>query len=130
MRILLDTQCFVLAATEGWTKLPKRVQRLLLEPETRSCLSVISLAEIAIKTQIGKLNMPSERAQTAVNDLRLDVLPFTTLHVHRFFELPLHHREPFDRLLIATALVENIPIVGGDARFPLYKSQGLGVIWK
>lgn len=130
MRVLLDTQCFVLAATEGWTKLPKRVQRLLLEPDTRRCLSAISLAEVAIKTQIGKLNMPSERALTAVGDLKLDILPFTSVHVYRFFDLPLHHREPFDRLLIATALAENIPLVGGDARFPLYKAQGLGVIWK
>ena len=58
------------------------------------------------------------------------VIPFTPSHVQQLFNLPLHHREPFDRMLIATAIAENIPLVGGDARFSAYKQQGLSVIWK
>ena len=48
----------------------------------------------------------------------------------RLFDLPLHRTDPFDRMSIATALVENVPLVGGDAYFAAYKPQGLSVIWK
>ena len=130
MRILLDTRTFILAATEHWQNLPKRVQRLLLTPETERLLSAVSLAELAIKTAIGKLDMSESRIDRALIDLEIDLLPLDPRHVRQMFALPLHHREPFDRLLIATAIQENTPLLGGDARFPLYKSHGLNVIWK
>ena len=93
-------------------------------------MSAISVAEIAIKSSIGKLKMSPERVSMAVAALRMRVIPFTPSHVQQLFNLPLHHREPFDRMLIATAIAENIPLVGGDARFSAYKQQGLSVIWK
>ena len=46
------------------------------------------------------------------------------------FSLPLHHREPFDRMIIATVLQEGIPLVGGDDKFPLYEGERLQLIWK
>ena len=93
-------------------------------------MSAVSLAEIAIKNAIGKLKMDAYRVQEAARDLRVDLIPLTAIHVSRLFSLPLHHREPFDRLLIATAIQEKAPLVGGDARFPLYRPEGLSVIWK
>lgn len=55
------------------------------------------------------------------------ILPFTLQHAYRLFSLPLHHRDPFDRMLIATALVEDIPLAGSDKEFKKYR--GLRVIW-
>ena len=129
-RSLLDTQVFVMAATEGWSDLPRRVQTLLRDPETECILSTISVAEIAIKNSIGKLNLNAERTAKAVTDLALTVISFTPMHAYRMFNLPLHHREPFDRMVIATALHEGVPLVGGDDKFPLYESEGLQLIWK
>ena len=127
--VLLDTQAFIMAATENWTYLPKRVQNLLANRKMACVLSSISVAEIAIKSNIGKLRMSPERVNTAVADLKLTVIPYTRSHAQQLFNLPLHHREPFDRMLIATAIVEDIPLVGGDARFPACKQQRLFVIW-
>ena len=56
-----------------------------------------------------------------------ELLPFTEDHALNMFELPLHHRDPFDRQIIAQALAENIPVVTGDEQFRLYKP--LSVIW-
>lgn len=119
-----------MAATEGWTDLPKRVQGLLADMEIDRFLSVISVVEIAIKSNIGKLRMSSEHVGMAVAALKMTVIPFTACHAQQLFDLPLHHREPFDRMLIATAIREKIPLVGGDARFPAYEQYGLSVIWK
>jgi PIN domain nuclease of toxin-antitoxin system len=129
-RLLLDTQAFIMAATEGWPDLPQRVQALLSDPEIECILSTVSVTEIAIKNSIGKLNLDAEGTARAIADLALTVVPFTPLHAYRMFNLPLHHREPFDRMLIATALHEGIPLVGGDDKFPLYESEGLQLIWK
>jgi PIN domain nuclease of toxin-antitoxin system len=83
--------------------------------------------EIAIKSGIGKLEMGEAEMRQAVRDLRATIIPFTPQHAYRLFSLPLHHRDPFDRMLIATATVENIPLVGSDRKFKSYK--GLKVIW-
>lgn len=83
--------------------------------------------EIAIKHTIGKIDMPEELAHQAVRDLRLSVLPFDERHAYRMFGLPLHHRDPFDRMIIATAIVEKMPLVSGDRQFKLY--SGLQRIW-
>lgn len=129
-RSLLDTQAFIMAATERWPDLPKRAQALLGDPETERILSAVSITEIAIKNSIRKLNLSAERTAQAMEDLVITVIPFTSMHAYRMFNLPLHHREPFDRMLIATALHEGIPIISGDDKFPLYESEGLQLIWK
>ena len=60
-------------------------------------------------------------------DLRLRILPYTSDHAFRLFDLPLHHADPFDRQIIAQALVERVRVVTPDENFRLYK--GLDVIW-
>ncbi len=127
-RVLLDTQVLYLSAVDE--RLPGKVRSLFLDSAYERLLSAASLMEIAIKTAKGMLSMTNEQTSAVVADLRLTVIPFTPSHAMYLFNLPMHHRDPFDRMLIATAIVENIPLVGGDARFPLYKPQGLSVIWK
>jgi PIN domain nuclease of toxin-antitoxin system len=127
VQVLLDTQVIYIAYAEGVEAFPKKVRTLLADPGTERMLSSASLLEIAVKNSIGKVSFPEERARQAVADLKLNVIPFTPGHAYRMFSLPLHHRDPFDRMIIATALAEEIPVIGSDRLFKPYK--GLKVIW-
>ena len=102
--------------------------KALLEADNELLLSIASLWEIAIKLSLGKLTveMPTEvlmTQQLTRNDI--DVLPITVAHLVMVSTLPFHHRDPFDRLLIARAIVEQIPIVGVDPTFDAYPVQRL-----
>jgi PIN domain nuclease of toxin-antitoxin system len=126
MRFLLDTVTFI-RAVEAPERLSRHANSLFADNELILELSTISLTEVAIKNAIGKLNMSAKDVKTAIQDLRLRVLPYTLEHTSCLFGLPLHHRDPFDRQIIAQALAENIPVVTSDPKFSLYK--GLSVIW-
>ena len=90
-------------------------------------ISVVSLAEVAIKQARGKLTVSNDDLARGITDLRLHILPYTARHAYGLFDLPLHHADPFDRQIIAQALAEDIPVVTSDRAFSLYK--GLKVIW-
>jgi PIN domain nuclease of toxin-antitoxin system len=126
MRFLLDTVTFV-RAVEAPERLSRQAHSLFADNELILELSTISLTEVAINHAIGKLDMPMADVRTAIRDLRLKVLPYTLEHTSFLFDLPLHHRDPFDRQIIAQALAENIPVVTPDSKFSHYK--GLSVIW-
>lgn len=126
MRLLLDTSVLIFSA-ETPERLSKRAYAALQGVEVIREFSAVSLTEIAIKNTLGKLNMPAERVREAMQDLLVRVLPFTADHAYRLFELPLHHRDPFDRQIVAQALVEGIPLVSPDERLRRY--EGLEVIW-
>ena len=64
---------------------------------------------------------------TGIADLQVRVLPYTAEHAFRLFDLPTHHADPFDRKIIAQALMENVPVVTPDEAFSLY--EGLEVVW-
>ena len=126
MRLLLDTAVLIFAV-ESPERLSHRVSRALQNPRNALELSAISIAEIAIKTALGKLRLSAGTARQAVEDLGIRILPFTAEHAFRLFELPLHHSDPFDRQIITQALCEKIAIVSPDEKFALYR--GLNVIW-
>lgn len=90
-------------------------------------VSTISLSEIAIKYAKGKLNLSREIVQTGISDFKLRVLPYTANHGYQFFALPAYHTDPFDRMIIAQAISEDIPIVTSDEKFRLYRD--VEVIW-
>jgi PIN domain nuclease of toxin-antitoxin system len=126
MRVLLDTAVLIFAV-ESPERLSKRARAALKNPDNIRELSAISLTEIAIKTTLGKLDISAEIARQAIRDMDIRILPFTADHAFRLFELPAHHRDPFDRQIIAQALSENIPVVTSNEQFRAYK--GIKIIW-
>ena len=127
MRVLLDTQVVYIASGASESRLSEKVRKLLLDPDNERLMSAATLLEIAVKNAKGFLAMTREQTVQATADLRLTVLPLYPAHAYRFFDLPWHHKDPFDRMLIATALHENVPILSADREFKRYK--GLTVIW-
>lgn len=127
-RVLFDTSVFVTASIEGIARLSPSARSIVEDPETDRLLSALSYSEIAIKAGIGKLRMTVDGAREAAAYLRLTLLAFKPQHAERLFTLPVYkdHRDPFDRMLIATALVENLPIVSLDRTFQRY--EGLKII--
>lgn len=126
MRLLLDTASLI-HAIESPERLSRRAATLIQNPENLLELSSISLVEIAIKTATGKLSFSIESVRQAISDLDLRILPFSADHAYTLFELPTHHRDPFDRQIIAQSLWEGIPVLTPDEKFQLYK--GVKVIW-
>ncbi len=126
MRVLLDTAVLIYAV-ESPQLLSKQAASALQDLGNVLELSSISLVEIAIKANLGKLKISPDVARQAIQDLDLRVLPYTAEHALRLFHLPLHHGDPFDRQIIAQALVEGVPIITPDQVFRVYK--GLKIIW-
>ena len=128
MRVIIDTHVF-LWWVEGDKALPVRARAVLANPESDCLLSLASVWELSIKAALGKLKLalPVQRYVTehvAANGFRL--LNIELGHVGRVETLPTRHSDPFDRLLIAQGLVENLPIVTADAVFARY---GVKRIW-
>lgn len=127
MKALLDTHTF-LWAISGDPKLSRKAQQIFTGPSDL-WLSVASLWEILIKVQGGKLSMPSPVGPYIVKELaknNIEVLPINLDHVLRLESLPVYHRDPFDRLLIAQSIEEEWPIVTVDPYFARYPVE---VIW-
>ena len=119
MRVLLDTHVF-LWWVEGDRALPAKARAALANPENECLISMVSAWEIAIKTSLGKLELalPVKRyivENVAANDFRM--LAIEIAHVGRVETLARHHGDPFDRLLIAQALEEDIAVVTADPIF-------------
>jgi PIN domain nuclease of toxin-antitoxin system len=125
MKQLLDTHSFIWFVT-GNSRITNKV-RLQIE-NNDNLLSIASVWEIAIKFSIGKLNLGisiQELVDKQIIDNGIELLSITTEHLAVVANLPLHHRDPFDRLIIAQATVEQIPIVGVDKVFDSYSVQRL-----
>jgi PIN domain nuclease of toxin-antitoxin system len=126
MRLLLDTVTFIWAVNSS-ERLSRGALSALRSETTVLDLSSVSISEIAIKQVLAKLTFGKEKVLRAVADLQVHILPYSEEHAYRLFDLPLHHTDPFDRQLIAQALVENIPVVTPDSKFSLY--PGVKVLW-
>ncbi len=128
MRLLLDTQIFIWWDSEPH-KLPPQALGLCQDQTHTLVLSVASVWEMQIKAQLGKLDLDRPLAeiiesQQLINSI--EMLPIRLVHVLALQHLPAHHKDPFDRLIIAQALVENMPVVSVDTVFPRYPVTVLG----
>ena len=108
-------------------QLSRRAKAALQNEAINLELSAVSLTEIAIKNRVGKLTFPADVVHKALEALGIRILPFTEGHAFQVFELPPHHRDPFDRQIIAQALCERIPLATPDEKFELY--EGLKIVW-
>jgi PIN domain nuclease of toxin-antitoxin system len=126
MTILLDTQAFLWWVTDD-RRLSKRAARAIAG--TECLLSVASCWELSIKASLGKLSVPGAvdrfvQEQLEVNGFNL--LPISLEHVGGVARLPFHHRDPFDRLLAAQALAEDLSLVSAD---PVFRRYGVTRVW-
>ncbi|TGO03587.1 twitching motility protein PilT [Candidatus Thiomargarita nelsonii] len=128
-KIWLDTHTFLWLTNELYASLlSKEAKSLFLKPQTDFYLSLASIWEMAIKVKIGKLNFPVSLREFISQQLPqngIKILNIKLEHVIEVADLPLHHRDPFDRLIIAQALVENMQIVSVDEVFDDYGVQRL-----
>jgi PIN domain nuclease of toxin-antitoxin system len=131
MKFLLDTHV-VIWLLEGDSKLSNTAKINIENVDNEVFVSVISLFEIAIKVKIGKLSF-DKKIQDVVKELDnqgIKLLPLTSYHIDNYQSVPLfpEHRDPFDRILIATALQEELSIITIDEKFENYKNI-VDIIW-
>lgn len=128
MKLLLDTHVF-LWWNEGSPRLSKRASGLLADPENTLLLSAASVWEIVLKVRTGKLQLPSaarDYVPARMAHYGIEPLPITLAHVLASEPLPFHHRDPFDRILVAQAQVERLPLITQD---PLVRQYSVKTIW-
>ena len=107
----------------GDSQLSSAARNAIVEPTNAKWVSPVSYWEIAIKMSIGKFkpNRPFEDLiQQGIVDNRFSILAIATQHAGRVLQLPFHHRDPFDRMIIAQALVERMHVVSADSDFDAY----------
>ena len=128
MKILLDTRCWL-----WWITTPEKLgpesQNLIIDGHNEIFLSAASSWEIAIKYALAKLPLPEDPEKFIPPRLmRDDIRPLPINHTHALHvaSLPLHHRDPFDRLLISQAQMEGLPIITVDKQF---KDYDVECIW-
>ena len=127
MRRLIDTHTLIWAVDDP-SQLGPQARTELQKPTNELLLSAGSLWELTIKIGLNKLVllMPyREWMAQAIADLGLAIVPITVAYADVQAGLPLHHRDPFDRLLVAQALIEHVPIVSVDPIFDAYSVQRL-----
>jgi PIN domain nuclease of toxin-antitoxin system len=122
MKLLLDTHSF-LWFISGDSNLRGTARSLIEEPTNDLFLSAASIWEMAIKIGLGKLKIGEPFEKLIPEQLRLnaiDILNIEIEHTSALIALPFHHRDPFDRLLIAQSLVEKLPLISIDSAFDPY----------
>jgi PIN domain nuclease of toxin-antitoxin system len=124
VKLLLDTNTF-LWWRAGSAKLPAGVSDQIGDAANEILVSVASLWEIAIKRALGKLQF-LEDFEEVMADEEFELINITYGHLRVLGDLPRHHRDPFDRLIISQSLGERIPIVTNDQAFAAY---GVRLVW-
>ena len=125
MKLLLDTQCWLWmqAAPERFSDTARQI---VDDPDNVLLLSPVSAWEIASKYAAGRLSLPTPPAEYVPSRMKssgVDALPLQHSHALQVATLPWHHRDPFDRLLIAQAQVEGLPVLSADRQLAAYDVQ-------
>jgi PIN domain nuclease of toxin-antitoxin system len=126
MQYLLDTHV-ILWALDDDKRLSETVSRILRDPTSEKYVSIASAWEVAIKVVKGKLRLDGGVTEffETVHQNEVELLPITEEHVKRLETLPLLHRDPFDRILIASALTEGMCLISADTNVQLYGITGM-----
>jgi PIN domain nuclease of toxin-antitoxin system len=128
MDLLLDTHTFIWFLN-GDDQLPESIRKIVADTSNKCFLSIASLWEIAIKSSLNKLELQGNFSQIGdfliANDI--EIMPITFEHIQRLVNLSFHHRDPFDRIIIAQAFIENLTVATKDKAFFEY---GVNIVWK
>jgi len=127
VKLLLDTHTFIYFTTDP-DALPARARTALADPSNDLLLSLASPWEMQIKINLGKLTLArpvGDLVQFELDRGSLSLLPITLAHIDALSRLPSHHRDPFDRILVAQSIHEGITIVTADRQLRLYPVSSL-----
>ena len=122
MKLLLDTNALIWFSI-GDTRMPVPIREMISDPTHATWISPASHWEIAIKMSLGKYSLPVSFADffsKAVEGNGFNYLPISTMHTHLVSTMPFHHRDPFDRLMVAQALAEGMEMVSADGVLDQY----------
>ena len=128
MKYLIDTHAFIWYSV-GDAKLSAKAKEII-DSESEKYISIASLWEMSIKVSIGKLTFVKPFEEIIEEQLRINnyqILPINKSHLFMLSSLELHHRDPFDRIIICQSIAEKIPVVTVDERFKEYKD--LSIAW-
>lgn len=121
MRILLDTHTLIWFLSDS-PDLSPSAKSMIESSENEVVVSVASLWEMSIKSSLGKLHLhrPFEEFIQLYASTPIQTLPITIPHLLTLQQLPFHHRDPFDRILISQSIAENLSLISRDAAFTAY----------
>ncbi|NBR07731.1 MAG: type II toxin-antitoxin system VapC family toxin [Planctomycetes bacterium] len=128
MNILLDTHTFLWFWWDD-PLLGSRAKNVIRDPANRKLVSLVSYWEVAIKLSQKKIDLGGPYKSFMTKNMLLnnfEILPISEDHLAELIDLPFHHKDPFDRMLVVQALHENIPIISKDLHFDAY---GVARIW-
>jgi PIN domain nuclease of toxin-antitoxin system len=128
MKLLLDTHTFLWWDSNP-DRIPETTRSLMQEPDNEILVSLVSLWEIQIKTHLGKLTLKTTLSRIILEQQEENgilILPITLPHILELDNLPWHHKDPFDRLLIAQSRKENAMLISIDSAFNQYDCQ---ILW-
>lgn len=127
MAYLIDTHVLLWFSIDS-PRLPVSVRAIIADPDNDIAISIASYWEIAIKAHSGKLDIESDvvRLQLLANKQDISISPISIDAIHHTTLLPLHHKDPFDRIIAATALVTGATVVSADT---VYDAYGVSRVW-
>ena len=127
MNLLLDTHCLIYLL-EGSDKLPEKIKTVIFSKENNKAISVISLFEIAIKSNIKKLklSLTIEQIELMLLTTGIDIIPVKTSHLQYLSSNQFYHKDPFDKLILSTAVVDEYILLSKDKEFASYN---IPVLW-
>ncbi len=128
MRVLLDTHAFLSFMVDD-PRLSSTAKKIFMDSDNNLFLSIASVWEMAIKSGLKKLKLPlpiDQYIATRTKDHNIVLLDLTVEHIAVVENLPYHHKDPFDRLLISQCISEKLPILSSDRMFSAYPVQ---IVW-
>jgi len=127
MKLLLDTHIFLWFITAD-KQIPQKIIELISNLNNKRWISIASIWEIVIKMSLNKLEIKGgfQTIEDFLGNNDVEILPISFNHTKRLLSLPLLHNDPFDRIIIAQSMIENLTIISKDNRF---KDYGIKIIW-
>jgi PIN domain nuclease of toxin-antitoxin system len=122
MKVLLDTHALIWIVTDD-DRLSETARSIFLDPQNSLFFSIASLWEICIKISLEKIALKTGWLQTIQKEMKINTilwLPIETEHCAKVVALPFHHRDPFDRLLVAQTMVEDLRLLSRDSQLSAY----------